>query len=244
MLMSTNIMDSHFTPRFMPRFSRSAATLVFVAAAITTGQARANERPGNAPAQAGKARTTAAPAASYPKTPPAQEEIRPALTEEWLQRVLDATRNGLPLKQPEAFIEWLDAVSEPRFMTALATVAVDPAAYPRVLGRAIDPNATLNWSEFTDPALYLRWLAAGTNPAFFKAIFDRMANPGKFMRWVQAPQAMAPLLGRLNPAAAQWPVIPSPPATDKVANRPGQDWHRLQADGEQGLYTATRSYRY
>src|SRR3989339_1558312 len=46
----------------------------------------------------------------------------PGSPEAWLARMLDPTRNGLAAKNPALFAEWLDAVTEPRFMTALATV--------------------------------------------------------------------------------------------------------------------------
>lgn len=132
----------------------------------------------------------------------------PATPEEWVARMLDATRNGLAFKHPEAFIEWLDALSEPRFMTALATVALDPATYPKALGRGIDPSAARNWAEFADPNLYLRWMLAGMDGRFYTALLSRMTNPEKLHRWVNftaSPEAYAPMLKAMDPAmSAGW----------------------------------------
>jgi len=57
----------------------------------------------------------------------------PGTPAEWLARMIDPTRNGLIVKRPQLFAEWLDAVTEPRVMTALATLVLDPETYPRTL---------------------------------------------------------------------------------------------------------------
>lgn len=170
----------------------------------------------------------------------------PATPEAWLAQMLDARRNGAAFKDPAAFAEWLDAVTEPRFMTALATVAADPATYPKVLSDAIDPAAARNWSEFTDPQLYLRWMLASASPAFQQAIISRMTDPAKMKHWLDAmnrPEAYAPMLAGLGKA---------PPATAMawfaaMASRVGQPggdqaWLKLPADSAPAS-TAVR-YRY
>jgi len=107
----------------------------------------------------------------------------PESPEAWLARMLDPTRNGLAVKNPALFAEWLDAVTEPRFMTALASVAVSPETYANTLGKALDPATVRNWVEFADPLVYLRWMAAGLDPRFYQAIFNRMTDSGKLQRW-------------------------------------------------------------
>ena len=84
----------------------------------------------------------------------------PASPEAWLARMMDPTKNGLAVKNPELFAEWLDAVTEPRFMTALASVAVAPQAYTNTLGKMVDPSTVHNWVEFADPQIGLRWMVA------------------------------------------------------------------------------------
>jgi hypothetical protein len=108
----------------------------------------------------------------------------PASSEEWLARMIDPMFQGLVVKQPELFAAWLDAVTEPRFMTALATVALDPSAYPRALKRVADPATVRSWAEMFDPNVYMRWMAAGLDPKLYISIFQRMANPNKYLRWV------------------------------------------------------------
>lgn len=113
----------------------------------------------------------------------------PAAPEEWLQRMVDPTRNGLACKDPQAFQEWADSVTEPRFMTALASMALEPGTYPQALNRLFDPATAHNWSEFTDPALYLRWMGAGLSPQFYAALFNRLTHPDKLGRWAVAPDS-------------------------------------------------------
>lgn len=139
----------------------------------------------------------------------------PTTPEEWVARMLDATKNGLAFKHPEAFIEWLDALSEPRFMTALATVAIEPGTYPKALGYMVDPSAARNWAEFTDPNLYLRWLLAGMDSRFYTAIYNRLGNPEKLQRWIAYganPEALAALANFFGPDYAnRWGKVLAQP---------------------------------
>ncbi len=128
--------------------------------------------------------------------------VAPDSPEAWLEFMLDSTRNGQAFKNPKLIAEWLDAVTEPRFMTALATVVFSPGTYPRVLGRLVDPATVHNWAEFMDPNLFLSWMAAGLDPRFSEAIYLRMANPQKYLRWAAyagTPEARGVLVGSLNP---------------------------------------------
>jgi len=113
----------------------------------------------------------------------------PATPEAWLARMLDPSKNGLVVKHPELLAEWLDAVSEPRFMTALASVAMTPETYANSLGKMVDPATARNWAEFADPQILLRWMKVGTNPAFYQAVFDKMTDSGKLRRWGVYPAA-------------------------------------------------------
>lgn len=109
----------------------------------------------------------------------------PRSSQEWLDQMLDSSRNGAAFKDPQAFVEWLDAITEPQFMTALATATIDPKTYPRALSTLIRPETARNWAEFTNPLLYLRWMVTGTNPDFYNAIIERLADPEKAKRWAQ-----------------------------------------------------------
>lgn len=178
----------------------------------------------------------------------------PASPEAWLARMLDATRNGSAFKDPNAFAEWLDAITEPRFMTALAATAVDPSTYPNAMANAIDPAAARNWSEFTDPQLYLRWMLASANPSFQQAIVTRMTRPDKAKRWAEAaarPTEYGAVLTRFGSAPAAWmqPAVAMAwvgAMQEGMARQArGQHWLTLPADKgvDAGLATAAR-YRY
>jgi len=178
----------------------------------------------------------------------------PASPEAWLARMLDATRNGSAFKDPTAFAEWLDAITEPRFMTALAAAAVDPSTYPNAMANAIDPAAARNWSEFTDPQLYLRWMLASANPSFQQAIITRMTSPGKAKRWAEAgarTNEYGAMLARFGSAPAAWMQPAMPMAwvgamQEGMARQArGQQWRTLPAEKgvEGGAATAVR-YRY
>lgn len=112
-----------------------------------------------------------------------REEGVPGTPAEWLARMIDPTRNGLIMKRPQLFAGWLDAVTEPRFMTALATIALDPGTYPKTLNRLADPATVRNWAEFVDPEVFMRWMAAGMDPRLYQAVFQHMFDPKKYLRW-------------------------------------------------------------
>jgi hypothetical protein len=162
----------------------------------------------------------------------APDKTLPATPEAWLAQMLDGKKNGAAFKDPQAFAEWLDAVTEPRFMTALAAVAVDPATYPKAMADAIDPAAARNWSEFTDPQLYLRWMLASASPSFQQAIIGKVTDPAKMKRWLEVfgrPDGYAPMLATFGRAPAAW--------FGAMTN--GQDWLKLPADQLSGA-----RYRY
>ncbi len=134
--------------------------------------------------------------------------------------MMDPTRNGLAAKHPALFAEWLDAVTEPRFMTALATVAMAPDTYSKTLGKAVDPATVHNWAEFADPQIYLRWMAAGFDPGFYQALFNRMTDSGKLRRWGLFPTSFANVSLANNPSG---------PADSDKAVPSGQEWLQLPA---------------
>ncbi len=153
-----------------------------------------------------------------PKSITAEDAIGsvPATPEAWLSRMLDPTRNGLVVKHPELLAEWLDAMTEPRFMTALASVAMSPETYAKTLGKMVDPATARNWSELADPQIMLRWLMVGSDPSFYKAIYDRMTDSGKLRRWRVSPVSdKAPVEGNsFNTSDSEWLHLPSQEASN------------------------------
>lgn len=109
----------------------------------------------------------------------------PALPEEWLARLLAASRTGQVFRHPEAFSAWLETIGEPRAMTALATVA-RPDATAKSSARYIDPASVRNWDEFADPSLHLRQLLAGLDARIYSAIYNCLVNPEQSLFLVSA----------------------------------------------------------
>lgn len=143
----------------------------------------------------------------------------PASPEAWLARMMDPTRNGLAAKNPELFAEWLDAVTEPRFMTALASVTMTPGTYSNTFGKVADPATVRNWAEFADPQIGLRWMAAGLDPRFYQAIFNRMTESGKLRRWGIYPAS--------HERAAIAADSAHEPANREAAAERSQEWLQL-----------------
>jgi hypothetical protein len=158
----------------------------------------------------------------------------PRSSQEWLDQMLDSSRNGAAFKDPEAFVEWLDAITEPQFMTALATATIDPKTYPRALSSLIRPETARNWAEFTNPLLYLRWMITGANPDFYNAIIERLADPEKAKRWAQYTTSTHPLATPFKSGSTDYSGKPH--AADS-ANL-GASWQRLPAT------PAATTYRY
>lgn len=205
-------------------------------------------------------------ACAFPLAHAAGPADLPATPEAWLAKMLDGRKNGTAFKDPEAFAAWLDAVTEPRFMTALAAVAVDPATYPKALSDAVDPATARNWAEFTDPQLYLRWMLASGTPSFQQAIIHKMTDPAKLRRWLETashPAQLAPLAAAVERAPAAWLRASGDPSSyaplarlaqpgtplawmEAFAGRlGGQDWLRLPADPiSAGHLNPTPRYRY
>ena len=162
---------------------------------------------------------------------PASDGVVPQGSEAWLRRMLDPTQHGLALKYPQLFAEWLDAVTEPQFMTALATVAMTPETYPRALGKLVDPATVRNWAEFVDPYLYMRWMMAGFDPRFYQTILNRLGDPQKARRWSAA------LAGETGTVAQTTMPVP--------AHRPdARDWLQLPAASDNPWLRYRRGYRY
>lgn len=151
----------------------------------------------------------------------AQHGSIPDTPEAWLARMIDPTQNGLAMKQPEMFAAWLDAVTEPRFMTALASIAVMPETYSHSISKMADPGTAKNWAEFADPRLYLRWMAAGVDPRFYQGIYDRMTHDGKIHRWGVYLGSRDTMTRALDPNRGA--------AGRETANSTGEDWKQLPA---------------
>lgn len=93
-------------------------------------------------------------------------------------------RAGSQAKDTQVMSQWLDAVTEPRFMTALATVALEPGSDAHVLNQGIDPAKVRNWAEFVDPDLYLRWKTGNLDPRVNRAILRHTPELQALPIWI------------------------------------------------------------
>ncbi len=71
---------------------------------------------------------------------------------------------------------WQDAVAEPRVMTALAAVAMQPGVPVQSLGGQPDPAMVRSGEEYKDPRLYLAWRLAGMDFMYGRAIHRQSPN--------------------------------------------------------------------
>lgn len=194
--------------------------LVTLAMAFAAAPAYAAMGTTDIPTFAGQAAAKAAAKTGTPKTP-----------EEWLARMTDFSRNLSAFKDPKAFVPWANAVTEPGFYVAMANGMMDPGGWLNMMNTAAHPDAVRNLLAFADPAIYLKWSAAGLDPNFYTALLTQLSDPGKLMRWGMAPldpKLWGVLGNTLNPNTyIRWPMA----ALDPRA------WNLMGTVANPALYT-------
>lgn len=91
-----------------------------------------------------------------------------------------------PVSGPAQRLEaWLDAVTEPKAMTALAAIPGPPRNEGQTLPELVDPAKVRNWAEFVDPALALRWMALTEMNGFSEAMLQRSQQA--LQEWLRLP---------------------------------------------------------
>jgi hypothetical protein len=140
---------------------------------------------------------------SAPAAPGAAAPATPTTPEGWLNRMTDFTRNQSAFKDPRIFVPWFQAVTEPSFYNAMGYGMLDPAGWTRMMNSMVQPGAYSNMMQWSDPSVYMKWLAASMDPNFYTALITQMTDPGKIMRW-----AMSPLDPKMWGLAAQ-PLNPN-----------------------------------
>lgn len=176
--------------------------------------------------------------------PAAAAEI-PSTPQGWAQRMLVPTQNGLALRDPQAFTQWLGALGNPATALALAGHGVDPNTHARMLAAMAHPATLQNYLQFTDANTALRWLAAGMDPNFYAAALTQGLNPANSLAWLSLPvnpQAWGLGMQMLNPVFyANWIRAPLKPnvqgamLTPLDAAAPGH-WSGAASD-PQGIVT-------
>jgi OOP family OmpA-OmpF porin len=83
------------------------------------------------------------------------------------------------------------------------------------------PDAVRNLVQFGDPNIYMRWTAAGLDPAFYTALLTQLSDPGKLMRWAMVPvdpKLWNLLLSTFNPNTyIRWGMSPMDPRAWNLA---------------------------
>ncbi len=165
--------------------------LVTLALAIVAVPAYAAMGTTDIPTFAGQAAAKEAAKTATPKTP-----------EEWLARMTDFSRNASAFKDPRMFVPWSNAVTEPGFYIAMMNGMMDPGGWLNMMNSAAHPDAVRNLVQFADPNIYMKWSAAGLDPAFYTALLTQLSDPGKMMRWAMVPadpKLWNLMLSTLNP---------------------------------------------
>ena len=184
--------------------------LVTLALAFAAVPAHAAMGTTDIPTFAGQAAAQAAAKTATPKTP-----------EEWLARMTDFSRNASAFKDPKVFVPWANAVTEPGFYIAMMNGMMDPGGWLNMMNSMAHPDAVRNLVQFTDPAILLRWSAAGLDPNFYTALLTQLSDPGKLMRWAMVPvdpKLWNMMLNTLNPYTyIRWGMSPMDPRAWNLA---------------------------
>lgn len=137
---------------------------------------------------AGQGSSTPIAGSGHSNSPVASATIRSGETnhyaiDAWGARLRELARKGFTFQNPAAFIEWLDVVSEPQYLTALATVPLDPDRTLRVLGQGVNPRSARSWSEYTDLGLTMRRVLTGTEGRYYPAILSQPRDASFLDPW-------------------------------------------------------------
>jgi outer membrane protein OmpA-like peptidoglycan-associated protein len=141
----------------------------------------------------------------------------PATPQAWASRMLDPTENGSAFKDPAVFSQWVNAMMNPATSMALMQEGMNPNTAVHMLSGMMNPAAMQNYMQFTDPSIYMKWIAAGLDPRFYIALLSQGINPENYLRWMMAPvspqmQNMGAQM--LNPGLyGNWMAAPITPAT-------------------------------
>jgi len=162
-----------------------------------------------------------APAIAFPwpmtSTAAQAAPATPRNPEEWMTRMTDFTRNASAYKDPRVFVPWSQAVTEPGFYLTAAKGAMEPGGWLNMMNSMANPGAVQNYMGFADPNVYLRWVQAGMDPAFYTAMLTQFSDPGKMMRWAMLPtdpRVWDIALSMVNPNTyIRWPMAGMDPRT-------------------------------
>jgi outer membrane protein OmpA-like peptidoglycan-associated protein len=155
----------------------------------------------------------------WPMVPAATQAApaNPKSPEEWMTRMTDFTRNASAFRDPRVFVPWSQAITEPGFYVTAMKGAMEPGGWLNMMNSMANPAAVQNYMAFGDPNLYLRWMQAGMDPAFYTALMTQFSDPGKMMRWAMVPldpRVWEMMVSTLNPNTyIRWGMAAMDPRT-------------------------------
>lgn len=156
----------------------------------------------------------------------------PKTPEEWMTRMTDFSRNASAFKDPRVFVPWSHAVTEPGFYVTAMKGAMEPGGWLNMANSMANPDAIRNYMVFADPNLYMRWMQAGMDPAFYTALMTQFSDPGKMMRWAMVPldpRVWDMMVSTLNPNTyIRWGMAAMDPRT----------WNLMGNVANPALYTS------
>ncbi len=153
---------------------------VAVAAALVSAPlfAQAPAAPATQPVMQGT--TGMAPEATVP---PAQRNA-----DQWVAQMADFTKNSQAFKDPAVFVYWMNAMTDPAMVAAMADAGLEPGNWLHMMTTMLQPAAMSNYAQFAiDPTIYARWAAAMFDPMWYTKMITNMTNPSKIMGWMMLP---------------------------------------------------------
>ena len=121
--------------------------------------------------------------AAAAEVPPAQRNA-----DQWVAQMADFTKNSQAFKDPQVFIHWMNAMTDPAMVAAMADAGLEPGNWLHMMTTMLQPAAMSNYAQFgIDPAIYARWGAALLDPMWYTKMITSMTNPSKIMGWMMLP---------------------------------------------------------
>lgn len=134
-----------------------------------------------------------------------EAEVAPANrnADQWMTLMGDFTKNAQAFKDPEVFLHWVNAMTDPSMVAAMADAGLEPGNWLRMMTSMMQPAAVGNYAQFMfDPAIYARWATAMLDPMWYTKMITSMTNPSKIMGWMMLPmdrRLMASSMKMLDP---------------------------------------------
>jgi len=108
--------------------------------------------------------------------------------DQWVAQMADFTKNSQAFKDPQVFIHWMNAMTDPAMVAAMADAGLEPGNWLHMMTTMLQPAAMSNYAQFgIDPAIYARWGAALLDPMWYTKMITNMTNPSKIMGWMMLP---------------------------------------------------------